>query len=107
MDDIVLAVSEAATNVALHAYGDRPGSVTIVARLDDDARLQVHIARPRLRHHAGGRGADARPRAVAHGARRLRRSRSSAAPLGTDVVMCFDLTDEHERRTPSDFGAAS
>ena len=35
MDDIVLAVSEAATNSTLHAYGTRRGTITLFARVED------------------------------------------------------------------------
>ena len=42
MDDIVLAVSEAATNASLHAYDARRGTMTLVARVEDD-RLHVLV----------------------------------------------------------------
>jgi serine/threonine-protein kinase RsbW len=106
MDDIVLAVSEAATNVALHAYGDRPGSVTIVARLDDDERLQVLV-----RDHGCGISPAAEIPMPGHGLSLMEHVASTVeivgSPLGTDIVMCFDLTPEHEHRTLGDFGAAS
>ena len=106
MDDIVLAVSEAATNVAVHAYRDRPGSVTIVARLDDDARLEVLV-----RDHGCGITPAAEVPVPGHGLSLMEHVASTveilASPLGTDIVMCFDLTPEHDRRTLSDFGAAS
>jgi anti-sigma regulatory factor (Ser/Thr protein kinase) len=40
---IALAVTEAATNVVLHAYPDRPGMINLLAEVDD-GRLHVRIA---------------------------------------------------------------
>ena len=51
MDDIVLAVSEAATNAVVHAYGSRPGTLTLVAQMRDGATAHRR-PRPRLRHRA-------------------------------------------------------
>jgi len=105
MDDIVLAVSEAAANAAVHAY-DRRGAMTLVARMEDD---RLHIL---LRDH--GRGID--PSAVTpmlghglslmtHVAETIDVTGSSA---GTDVVMTFGLDDDHDRSSMTDdFGAVS
>jgi anti-sigma regulatory factor (Ser/Thr protein kinase) len=105
MDDIVLAVSEAATNVAVHAYGDRLGSVTIVARLDAYERLQVLI-----RDDGCGITPDAEVPLPGHGLSLMAHVAATleiaGSPLGTDVTMSFDLTPELERRAPRDSGAA-
>lgn len=95
MDDIVLAVSEAATNVAVHAYGDSPGHVSIVARLHGDERLQVLV-----RDAGCGISPTAEIPVPGHGLSLMQHVAATVeivgSPLGTDVVMCFELTPDHE-----------
>jgi serine/threonine-protein kinase RsbW/stage II sporulation protein AB (anti-sigma F factor) len=97
MDDIVLAVSEAATNAVVHAYGARTGTLTLVAQMQD-GRLHVLV-----RDH--GRGIappDDTPR-TGHGLALMEHVAASleilGSPAGTDVVMTFDLSAEHDRAT--------
>ncbi len=103
MDDIVLAVSEAATNVVVHAYSQRTGTMTLVAQLQD-GRLHVLI-----RDH--GRGINPphdTPRA-GHGLALMEHVAASleilGSPAGTDVLMTFDLTAKQEHARPDDSAA--
>jgi serine/threonine-protein kinase RsbW len=105
MDDIVLAVSEAAANTVVHAYGGRPGTVTLVARVADDV---LHIL---VRDHGCGIAPPADTPVLGHGlalmehvARSLQVVGSAA---GTDVAMTFALEPEHDLTTLSDLGASS
>jgi len=105
MDDIVLAVSEAATNTVLHAYGRRPGTMTLVARVED-GRLHVLV-----RDHGSGIAApDGTPK-PGHGLALMEHVAMSldvvGSPAGTDVSMIFDLAAEHGPPTPDDHRAAS
>ena len=79
MDDIVLAVSEAATNVVVHAYGSRRGTMTLVAQMED-GRLHVLVRDHGLRHRAARRTRRARATGSRSWSTSPRRSRSSAAP---------------------------
>ena len=88
MDDIVLAVSEAATNVVVHAYGGRAGTLTVVGRMEDG---RLHIL---VRDHGGA--------LMNHVAATLEILGSAA---GTDVLMTFDLTAEHDGPELTDLGA--
>jgi anti-sigma regulatory factor (Ser/Thr protein kinase) len=105
MDDIVLAVSEATTNTVLHAYGSRPGTITVVAHLEDD-RLHVLV-----RDHGAGIGPpDDTPR-PGHGLALMNHVAASleiiGSSAGTDVIMTFDLVAEHDHPSLSDYDAAS
>lgn len=105
MDDIVLAVSEAAANAALHAYGSRRGSMTLVARVEDE---RLHIL---LRDHGCGIDPSATTPVLGHGLSLMTHVAQTievvGSPAGTDVVMTFGL-DDHERSTMTDdFGAVS
>jgi serine/threonine-protein kinase RsbW/stage II sporulation protein AB (anti-sigma F factor) len=100
MDDIVLAVSEAATNAVVHAYGSRSGSITLVAQMQD-GRLHVLV-----RDH--GRGIcppDDTPQ-PGHGLALMEHVAATleilGSPAGTDVLMTFDLSAEHDRATLGD-----
>ncbi len=105
MDDIVLAISEAATNVVLHAYGSRPGTLTVVAHMED-GRLHVLVRD----HGAGITPPDDTPR-PGHGLALMDHVAATleivGGPVGTDVLMTFDLTAGHDHPALSDFGAAS
>jgi anti-sigma regulatory factor (Ser/Thr protein kinase) len=104
MDDIVLAVSEAATNVVVHAYGEREGTMTVVARVADD-RLHVLV-----RDHGRGIVAPADRAVPGHGLALIAHVAASSeivgSPAGTDVVMTFDLAHELDHSPLSDLDAA-
>lgn len=89
MDDIVLAVSEAAANVVLHAYGDERGTMTLVARVDED---HLHVV---VRDHGCGIAAPADEPVLGHGLALMAHVAASfqiiGSPAGTDIVMGFDL----------------
>lgn len=92
MDDIVLAVSEAAANCAQHAYDDERGTFTVMASADGD-RLHVVVS-------DGGRGLSP-PRNLpqpAHGLSLMAHVALSieilSGPAGTDVFMSFDISDD-------------
>lgn len=103
MDDIVLAVSEAATNVVVHAYGARAGTVTVVARMQD-GRLHVLV-----RDHGRGIAPPADTPQPGHGLALMEHVAASLEIVGgrsgTDVLMTFDLAAEHDRCALPDFGA--
>jgi serine/threonine-protein kinase RsbW len=103
IDDIVLAVSEAATNVVMHAYGRRRGTLTVVARVEDD---QLHIL---VRDHGRGIMPPADTPKLGHGLALMEHVAASlevvGSPAGTDVTMIFDLAADPELRLPSDHGA--
>jgi anti-sigma regulatory factor (Ser/Thr protein kinase) len=105
MDDIVLAVSEATTNVVLHAYGSRPGTMTVVANIDD-GRLHVLV-----RDHGAGIAPPADTPRPGHGLALMDHVAASleiiGSPAGTDVLMTFDLIAEHDQPSLSDCDAAS
>jgi serine/threonine-protein kinase RsbW len=103
MDDIVLAVSEAATNVVVHAYGSRGGSLTLLAWMQD-GRLHVLV-----RDHGHGIAPpDDTPR-PGHGLALMEHVAASLEILGssagTDVLMMFDLSADHDLATLDDLGA--
>ncbi len=104
MDDIVLAVSEAAANAVVHAYGQRRGTVTVVARVDDET---LHIL---VRDHGCGITPPAESPVMGHGLALMEHVASSleiaGSPAGTDVMMSFKLEPEQTPATLSDFGAA-
>ena len=104
MDDIVLAVSEAATNVVVHAYGRRPGTMTVVARSEDGL---LHIL---VRDHGCGIAAPADTPKLGHGLALMDHVAESlelvGTPAGTDVMMSFQLTAEHDPAPLSDFDIA-
>ena len=105
MDDIVLAVSEAATNVVLHAYGTHMGTMTLVARVEDG---YLHVF---VRDHGRGIAPPADTPQLGHGLALMKHVAASLAvvgsPAGTDVSMIFDLAAEHGLPTPGDRCAAS
>jgi len=105
MDDIVLAISEAATNCVLHAYGEREGTMTVVARVEDG---RLHIL---VRDHGYGIAPPADTPQLGHGLALMEHVATSLEILGsltgTDVLMSFDLATEHARSELSDFGASS
>ena len=105
MDDIVLAVSEAAANVVVHAYGGRHGTMTLVARVEDDV---LHTL---VRDHGCGiRPPDDTP-VLGRGLALMDHVAASmqvvGSPAGTDVLMSFELSAEHDASALSDFGTAS
>jgi anti-sigma regulatory factor (Ser/Thr protein kinase) len=103
MDDIVLAVSEAAANVVMHAYDERGGTMTLVAWVADD-RLHVLI-----RDHGRGIVAPADQPVLGHGLALMSHVAASfeivGSPAGTDVVLAFDLAFEHDPSPLSDLDA--
>jgi len=105
MDDVVLAVSEAAANVVLHAYGERSGTMTVVARIDD-SRLNVLV-----RDHGRGIEPPADTPVLGHGFSLMAHVASSleiiGSAAGTDVLMTFDITADHDDPAMNDYGAAS
>ncbi|MBA3748934.1 MAG: ATP-binding protein [Solirubrobacterales bacterium] len=105
MDDIVLAVSEAATNSVVHAYGTRHGTVTLVARVVDDRHLHILV-----RDHGCGIQPPADTPALGHGLALMEHVASTleiiGSPAGTDVLMTFRMDAEHDNPAPSDSGAA-
>jgi len=104
MDDIVLAVSEAATNVVVHAYGRRRGTVTVVARVDGET---LHIL---VRDHGSGITSPADTPVLGRGLALMEHVASSleiaGSPAGTDVLMTFKLQPERTPATLGDFGAS-
>ncbi|MEJ7797752.1 MAG: ATP-binding protein [Solirubrobacteraceae bacterium] len=106
MDDIVLAVSEAAANAALHAYGEHPGTMTVVARVAGD---RLHLL---VRDHGCGIELAAQTPAPGHGLSLMTHVSSTleiiAGPGGTDVLMTFGLVGKPEPSSlTDDFGALS
>jgi serine/threonine-protein kinase RsbW len=105
MDDIVLAVSEAAANVVIHAYGGRRGTMTLVARVEDGV---LHTL---VRDHGCGIRPPADTPILGHGLALMDHVAASlqvvGSPAGTDVLMSFDLSAEHDSSAMSDFGTAS
>jgi serine/threonine-protein kinase RsbW len=103
MDDIVLAVSEAATNVVVHAYGERPGTMTLVGQMQD-GRLHVLV-----RDHGHGIAPPADTPCAGHGLALMEHVAASleiiGGTAGTDVLMTFDLSADHDRAAPGDLGA--
>lgn len=101
MDDIVLAVSEAATNAVVHAYGSHPGTMTLVARMQD-GRLHVLV-----RDHGRGILPPQDTPRPGHGLALMEHVAASleilGSPAGTDVLMTFDLTADDA--TLGDLGA--
>jgi serine/threonine-protein kinase RsbW len=98
VEDISLAVSEAATNVVLHAYtGDsEPGPLVLSARVMDD---RVHVV---IRDH--GRGMTPRPDSPGLGLGLPLMTRladavqiSSHPDGGTEVRMTFTVTPDESR----------
>jgi serine/threonine-protein kinase RsbW len=94
MDDIVLAVSEAAANVVLHAYGARDGTMTVVARMQD-GRLHVLV-----RDHGCGIVPPADTPRMGHGLALIDHVAATleivGSSTGTDVLMTFDLQAWHD-----------
>lgn len=106
MDDIVLAISEAASNVVVHAYDRRPGTVTVVAQVDEQRRLQILV-----RDHGCGIAPPADTPLMGHGLALMEHVAQSlevvGSPAGTDVSMVFQLDSQRISPTLSDSGAAS
>ena len=98
MDDIVLAVSEAATNVVVHAYGHRRGTMTVVARVEDE---RLHIL---VRDHGRGIAPPADTPKLGHGLALMQHVAASldvvGSPAGTDITMIFDLAADQHRAAP-------
>lgn len=103
MDDIVLAISEAATNCALHAYGGRRGTITLFARVEDGL---LHVL---VRDHGIGIASIAREPVAGHGLALIRHVAASmeivGGPRGTDVIMAFVAEPELEPLLLDDLGA--
>ncbi len=105
MDDIVLAVSEAAANVVVHAYSGRPGTMTVVARVEEG---MLHTL---VRDHGCGIMPPSDVPMLGHGLALMDHVASSmqvvGSPAGTDVSMSFLLSTDHDFTMLSDYGAAS
>jgi anti-sigma regulatory factor (Ser/Thr protein kinase) len=103
MDDIVLAISEAATNATVHAYGKRRGTITIFARVDD-GYLQVLV-----RDHGIGIAPTDQLPVAGHGLALIQHVAASMELVGsaggTDVLMTFAVESESEEPTLDDLGA--
>lgn len=103
MDDIVLAVSEAATNSSLHAYGAQRGMITLFARVKDGF---LHVL---VRDHGVGIAPADRLPVPGHGLALIRHVAASmevvGSPGGTDVRMTFAVGSEPEDTPPDDLGA--
>ena len=105
MDDIVLAISEAATNVVVHAYDRRrSGTVTVVARSDGGLLTML------VRDHGCGIVPPADTPKLGHGLALMDHVAETlevvGTAAGTDVTMTFLLTAEHDPTALSDFGSA-
>ena len=102
MDDIVLAISEAATNVVVHAYGRRSGAITVVAH---SASGLLHIL---VRDHGCGIAPPNDTPKLGHGLALMNHVAESlevvGTAAGTDVKMIFALTAAHDSTTLSDLG---
>jgi len=105
MDDIVLAVSEAATNATLHAYGGRSGTVTLFARVSGGF---LHVL---VRDHGVGITPAAQRPAPGHGLALIQHVATSmeviGSPGGTDVRMTFAVDGELDDATLDELGAGS
>jgi anti-sigma regulatory factor (Ser/Thr protein kinase) len=105
MDDIVLAVSEAATNCVVHAYGPRAGTITVVARSSGDHLLHILV-----RDHGCGIAPPADTPKLGHGLALIEHVAESleivGTAAGTDVLMTFRLMVEDELPAPGDLGTA-
>ena len=103
MDDIVLAVSEAATNAVMHAYGSRSGTMTLIANMQDG---RLHVLVRDL--GCGIAPPDDTPRA-GHGLALMEHVAASLEILGsaagTDVIMTFDLSADHDDVALDDVGS--
>jgi anti-sigma regulatory factor (Ser/Thr protein kinase) len=103
MDDIVLAVSEAATNATLHAYGTRRGTITLFARVKDGF---LHVL---VRDHGIGIAPADRVPAPGHGLALIQHVAASMEVVGnsggTDVRMTFAVEGEVDGATLDDLGA--
>ena len=103
MDDIVLAVSEAATNATQHAYGERSGTITLLARLEYGV---LHVL---VRDHGSGIAAADQLAVPGHGLALIRHVAGSmevvGSPGGTDVLMTFAVEREVEDAALDDLGA--
>jgi anti-sigma regulatory factor (Ser/Thr protein kinase) len=103
MDDIVLAISEAATNATVHAYGSRRGTITVFARVDDGL---LHVL---VRDHGTGIAPAARHPVPGHGLALIAHVAASmtitGGPGGTDVLMTFAVESELEMAPLDDLGA--
>ncbi len=97
LDAIKLAVSEAATNVVVHAYEGHPGDLYIEGRLasgefwirvaDDGLGLRPNIDRARPNIHSPGLGVGLAVISQVADAFAI----STRSPRGTDVQMRFNL----------------
>jgi serine/threonine-protein kinase RsbW len=105
MDDIVLAISEAATNVVVHAYAGHCGTMMVVARVDDG---HLHVL---VRDHGRGIAPPADEAVLGHGLALMAHVAASfevvGSPAGTDVLMTFDLAYDVDVSPLSDLDAAS
>lgn len=99
MEDVLLALSEAATNAAVHAYAGSPGPVTVAARVDGD-RMAIRVRdqgrgmTPRVQSTGLGVGL-ALIACVAESLELRERSEG-----GTDVSMVFHLADDPASVSP-------
>lgn len=103
MDDIVLAISEAATNATRHAYGRRRGTITLFARVKDGF---LHVL---VRDHGIGIAPADRLPVPGHGLALIRHVAASmevtGSSGGTDVKMTFAVESELEDAPLEDLGA--
>jgi anti-sigma regulatory factor (Ser/Thr protein kinase) len=93
VDAVGLAASEALTNVVAHAYGERPGSIHVIAAIRSD-ELSVLIADDDFGLHPGlerpGMGLGLA--LIAHAADELAIAKRFAG--GTELRMCFRLDSQ-------------
>jgi serine/threonine-protein kinase RsbW/stage II sporulation protein AB (anti-sigma F factor) len=105
MDDIVLAINEAATNAVVHAYGEQRGTMTVVARVDDD---HLHVL---VRDHGCGIAPPDDQPMLGHGLALMAHVAATfevvGSPAGTDVLMTFDLAFDIDDALLGDFDTAS
>lgn len=106
MDDVVLAVSEAAANSTLHAYDRRLGTVTVFAR------VEAGVLRILVRDHGIGIAPEEHMPVPGHGLSLMTHVSSTleivGSPAGTDVLMTFPLiVDGDADPTLGDVGTAT
>lgn len=106
MDDIVLAVSEAAANSARHAYDDEPPETfTVLARVDGEL---LHVT---VSDHGRGIAPPASIPRPGHGLSLMAHVSLSlevlSGPAGTTILMSFDISDDPADSAFAGFRGAS